>query len=224
MIGFGTLAGDLVNGRDALVRGHVGEHQPADDVADRVDVLLGRAHPAVDLDEAPVELDLRSLEPQIFGVRRPAGRNQQLIDLEFFGRGAFGPDAQRHAVVGHLHGRCVEPSARNDLDPASDEAPLERGAQVRVLERDDRRQVFQQRHRDSEVVIHRGELGPHRSGSDDRDAPGQIGFRRHVVRGDDPATVGNETGQALDPRPVATIRSWRSRPLPRSARPCRPRR
>ena len=49
------VAGDRVGRDDPLVRGGVGEHQPADDVADRVQVRLLRPHVAVDLDDAAVD-------------------------------------------------------------------------------------------------------------------------------------------------------------------------
>ena len=72
------VAGDRVGGEDPLVARRVGEHQPADDVADRVQVRLARPHrPEVDLHEALVDLGLRRLEPDVLDVRRAAGRDEQ---------------------------------------------------------------------------------------------------------------------------------------------------
>src|SRR3990172_11799926 len=52
------LAGDHVGRHQPLVGGRVGEQEPADDVADGVQVGLLRPHPPVDLDEAAVQLRL----------------------------------------------------------------------------------------------------------------------------------------------------------------------
>ena len=58
-------------------RRRVRQPQAADDVADRVDVRLLRAHVAVDLDDPAVRLDLRGLEADVLDVGGAAGRDQQ---------------------------------------------------------------------------------------------------------------------------------------------------
>src|SRR5439155_22229235 len=61
---------DRLRGKDALVAGGVGEHQPADGITNGVQMRLSRTHRAqVDLDEPLVELGLRRLEPDILDVR-----------------------------------------------------------------------------------------------------------------------------------------------------------
>ena len=176
------VAGDRVGGDDALVAGGVGEHQAADEVADRVDVRLLRPHPAVDLDEAPVRLDLRRLEPDVLDVRGPAGRDEQLLGAELLALLALRPDLEADAVLRDLDLGRVEAGVRHHRDPAPGEAPLEGLADLAILERDDLRQVLEQRHLRPEVVVHRGELAADGAGADDddvlRDASSRSGPRR----------------------------------------------
>src|SRR5664280_924246 len=140
------LAGDLVDGHDTLVGGHMRQHQPTDRVADGIDVRLRRAHPAVHLDEAALELDLRLLQAQVFGVWRPAGGDEQLIDLELSRRSAFRPNHERDAVIAHLDRSGVEAGLCHDPDAAPGEAALQGRAGILVFERDDARQILEQRH------------------------------------------------------------------------------
>ena len=177
----------------------MGEHQPADNVADRVDVRFGRVHPAVDLDEPALEFDRQLLEPEVFRVRRAAGSDQQLLNAQFFSRAALGPDAECYALKVDLDRLRVEASLCHHLDAAPAEATLQGRAGVLVLQRDDAGQVFQQRHGHAEVVIEGSELRTDRSRADDGDRFGQFCLGGDVVRGDDPAAVGDQPRQTLDP-------------------------
>src|SRR5712671_4379895 len=151
------LTGDDMRGRDPLVGRGVGEHQPADDIPDRIHVRLLRPHPAVDLDETTVGLDLRRLEPDLLDVRRPAGSDEHQLRAELLRLLALGPDHQADAVLVRRDGGGIEAGLRHDGDAAPAEAALERLADLAVLERHDRRQVFEDRDLDPEIVVHRGE-------------------------------------------------------------------
>ena len=195
----GALARDVVDGNDAFVRRHVGQHQAPDQVADGVDVRFGRSHPAVDFHEAALDFDLRRFEADVLDVGRATGGDEKLIELQLFGLTALRPDGERDAVVGDLDRSGVEARLRDDFDPAPGETAFESGADVAILERHYPGQVFEQRDVHSEVVEKRGELGADRAGPDDGDRLRQIGLGRDVVRGDDPPAVGDEPGKALDP-------------------------
>jgi hypothetical protein len=73
--------------------------QPADDVADGVDVRLLRPHPAVDLDDPTVGLDLGRLEADVLDVGGPAGRDQDAVRGHLGGGPALGPDRQADPVL-----------------------------------------------------------------------------------------------------------------------------
>jgi hypothetical protein len=72
------VPGDDVGGDEPLVGRGVGQEQAADDVADRVQVRLAGPHPAVDLDEAAVELGLRRFEADVLDIGRPARGDEEL--------------------------------------------------------------------------------------------------------------------------------------------------
>ena len=104
----GLCAGDVADRRDALVRGHVREQQAADDVADRVQVRLGGAHPRVDLDEALLDLGARRLEADVVGVERATGGDEHLLGAELLGLLALLADHQAHALLVGRHRRRIE--------------------------------------------------------------------------------------------------------------------
>ena len=137
------LAGDHVGGDDALVARRVREHQPADGVADRVQMRLARPHPAVDLDEALLDLGLRRLEADLLDVRSPAGRDEHHLGPDLLLVLALRPDDDADPVLRHLDLGRVEAGVGHDGHAAAGEAALERLADLPVLERDDRRQVFE---------------------------------------------------------------------------------
>ena len=99
----GLGAGDRVDRRDALVRGDVREQQAADDVADRVQVRLGGAHPAVDLDEALLDLGARRLEADVVRVRRAPGGHEHLLGAQLLGLLALLADHQADALLVGRH-------------------------------------------------------------------------------------------------------------------------
>ena len=86
--------------------------QPADDVADGVEVRLGGAHPAVDLDDAALDLGARRLEAHVVRVGRATGGHEHLLGAQLRGLLALLADHEAHAaVVGRDAGR-VEAGAR----------------------------------------------------------------------------------------------------------------
>ena len=126
--GLGLCAGDRMNRGDALVRGHVREQQAADDVADRVEVRLRGAHPAVDLDEALLDLGARRLEADVVRVRRTAGGHEHLLGAQLLGLLALLADHQADAtLVGRHRGRI---EARGGDRPAGCAAVNERSSSL----------------------------------------------------------------------------------------------
>src|SRR4051794_30293884 len=181
-----TVAGDGVGGDDPLVARRVREHQAADDVADRIEVRIAGPHPAINLDDATLDLGLGRLEADLFHVGRPAGRDEEHLGPKLLRLLALRSDHQADVLLRHLDCLRVEPGVRDDLDAAPLEAALELAADVTVLERHDRRQVFENGDLGTEVVEHRGELDTYRAGADDRDALGERVHPEHVVGGHDP--------------------------------------
>ena len=119
------VAGDRVRGDDPLVGGRVGEPQAADHVADRVDVGLLGAHPAVDLDDAAVGLDLGRLEADVLDVGGAAGGDQHQLGAQLGRLLALRPDHQADAVLVGGHRRRVEAGVGHDGHAALGEAALD---------------------------------------------------------------------------------------------------
>ena len=190
------VAGDRVRGDEALVRGRVGEPQPADDVADGVDVRLLGPHPAVDLDDAPVGLDLRRLEADVLDVGGAAGRDEHQLGAQLGRLLALGPDHQADAALVGGDRRRVEAGVGHDRHAALGEAALDDLADVGVLERHDLGQVLEDRHLDPEVGVHAGELDADRAGADDDDVLGQRVHAQDVVAGHDALAVRLEARAA----------------------------
>ena len=106
------LAGDGVHRRDALVRGDVRQPEAADDVADGVEVRVGRAHLAVDLDEARVERPPCVVSrPDVLGVGGAPGGHEQLLGAQLGRRLALLADHEPDARLVRLDRRRVEASA-----------------------------------------------------------------------------------------------------------------
>jgi hypothetical protein len=194
------LAGDHMRGGEALVGRGVGQPQPADDVADRVDVRLLRAHPAIDLDDPAVGLDAGRLESDVLDVGGPARRDEHHLGAQLGRLLAVRPDVQADPVVVGRDGVRVEAGAGHDRDPALLEAALDHPADLGVLERHDPGQVFEQRHANADVLEHRGEFDPDRARADDHDVLRKRVHAQDVVARDDPVAVRLEPGQRLDPR------------------------
>src|SRR5215210_8094117 len=195
------LARDRVRGDEPLVGRRVREPQPADHVADGVDVGLPRPHLPVDLDDAAIRLDLGRVEPDLLDVRRAPRGDEQHLRPQLLLLLALGADHQADAVLLDADRCRIEARARDDGDAASGEASFERLADVAVLERDDRRQVLEQRDLDADIVEERGELDTDGAAADDDDVLRQRGHLQHVVARDDPLAVGLESRQRLDARP-----------------------
>ena len=213
------VAGDRVRGRQALVAGRVGQPQAADDVADRVDMRLLRAHPAVHLDDAPIGLDRRGLEADVLDVRGAAGRDEHHLGAELRRVLALGTDQQADAVVVGRDGLRIETGVGHHRDAALGELALDELAHLAVLERHDPGQVLEHGHLDPDVVEHRRELDADRAGPDDHDVLGQGVHLEDVVARDDALAVrGRGPGSDFTREPVARMTSvacrTRSPPLP----------
>ncbi len=140
-------AGDGVHGGDALVRRHVGQPQPADDVADGVQVRLGRAHVAIHLDDAPVDDRPGRLEAH----RRPCWRARPVATSICSARSSAGSSPflahqEPDAVLVRGQGGGLEAGAGHDLDASSPEGALHLRRDLGVLQGHDGRQVLQHGH------------------------------------------------------------------------------
>jgi hypothetical protein len=184
----------------ALVRSDVRQLQAADDVADRVQVRLGGAHPAVDLDEAALDLGPGRLDPDAVRVRRAARGDDHLLGAQLLGLLALATDHHAHAAVVDADRGRVEAGIRDDLDAAAGERALELLAHVGVLERRDRRRVFEHGDVDPGIAEERGELDADGAGADDDDAARQRVAGGYLVAGHDALAVRLEPGQRLDAR------------------------
>src|SRR5215210_3008720 len=173
------LARDRVRGDEPLVGRRVREPQPADHVADGVDVGLPRPHLPVDLDDAAIRLDLGRVEPDLLDVRRAPRGEEQHLRPQLLLLLALRPDHQADAVLLDADRCRIEARARDDGDAASGEASFERLA---------------------DVVEERGELDTDGAAADDDDVLRQRGHLQDVVTRDDPLAVGLESRQRLDAR------------------------
>ena len=117
-------AGDGVDRGDALVGGHVRQPQSADDVADGVEVRIGRAHVAVDLDEAALHDGARRLQAHVLRVGGATGGHQQLLGTQLGGLLALLADHEADARLVSHDRRRVEAGAGDDLDAAALEGTL----------------------------------------------------------------------------------------------------
>jgi hypothetical protein len=146
----------------------VGEHRRAGHVADGVDALHRGLEPVVDLDEAALGgLHARSLSPMcsMFGAR-PAATSTWSNCSSF-----FSPPTSTGMVTPDLVAFTVPSLAPTiDLDAALLERPAELGRAVLVLEREQARHHFEQRHLGAEGVEDVGELAAHGAGADHGDA------------------------------------------------------
>ena len=132
------LAGDVLGGDDALLHGDVGEHQLPGDVADGVDARDVRPHVVVDGDEAA----LRSRRPppsrfEPLGVRDEADGDEHGIGFERL-LAVFALETATVAVVALDRRRDSTRVFTRQRDAARFERALERAADVRVFERDER--------------------------------------------------------------------------------------
>ena len=91
-VGHGAVVGDRAvlaeHGRDGdrgVVHRHVRERAAADDVADGPQPVAGD-HPLVDLDAARRRVEADRLQADVVEVRRPAGRDEQLLEGELLVR------------------------------------------------------------------------------------------------------------------------------------------
>ena len=185
---------------DTLVRGDVGQPQPADDVADGVQVRLCGLHVGVDLDDGPLDDRLGRLQADPVGDRSPTRGDEQTLDHQLGWLLALLAHEDVDAAVIRTDRGRIESGTGDDLDAPTAECPLHLLGDLGVLEGHDRWQVFQDGDLGPHVAVVRGELDAHRAAADDRDG------RRHVVRpedvvaGHDAHTVWHEPGQALDLR------------------------
>ena len=147
------------------------------------------------------------------------GRDQHHLGPQLRGVLALGPDVEAHALVVDRDRLGVEPGVRHHGDPALGEAPLDDAADLRVLERDDVRQVLEQRDLDADVMEHRRELDADGAGTHDHDVLRERVEPEDLVAGHDPLAVDLETGQRLDPRAGGEDHVRRvEHPLPAPAR------
>ena len=216
------VAGDRVRGDEPLVRRRVGEPQAADDVADRVDVRLLRPHPAVDLDDAAVGLDLGRLEADVLDVGGAAGGDEHQLGAELGRLLALRADhqadarprrrsptpASKRALVMTVMPRLVKLRSTTLLTSASSSGTI-------------CGRYSSSGHLDAEVVVHAGELDADRARPDDDDVLRQRVDLEDVVAGDDALAVGRRgPGSDLTREPVAMMTSvaFRTRSPPRARR------
>src|SRR5690606_28867087 len=178
------LGGDL-----AFVRGLVGEHRRADDVADREDVRHVRAHLPVDLDEAPlVDGDPRGVGTYRPAVRPAADRDEHpSVDLFAFGRG-LSFEADRNALLARL--RVDDARAEHDRLVPLREALLERPDEIAVAARNQSLRQLDDRYAHAERVVYRRHLEADDAAADDEHALGQILELERAGRIHDPRIVG----------------------------------
>ena len=188
-------------GRDeALVGRRVGQPQPADDVADRIDVRLLGPHPAVDLDDAAVGLDLGGLQADVLDVGGATGGDEHHLGPQLLRVLALGTDHDADAVLVGRDRGGIESGVGHDGHAALLEAAQDDLADLGVLERHDLRGVLEERHLHADVGEHRGELDADGARPDDDDVLGQRRHAQDVVAGDDLLAVGLEPGKALHAR------------------------
>ena len=133
----GGQPGRVLDRDHALVGRLVRERRPVHEVADRVDAVDARAHRAVDLESAVVELDARRVEAERLDVGRAAGRDHEPVDLG-------------GSAMGEAHGRIrpwtASTACRVDVDALALEAALDDLGDVGVLGRQHAVERLEQQH------------------------------------------------------------------------------
>src|ERR1051326_2450036 len=183
----------VLDREDALGRGDVGERGGRDDVADRVDPRLARAHVLIDLHEAALDLDLRLLQAAVLRHGAAAGRGEDELRLDRLLL-AFRFDDGLHAVLADLarhHLRVGE-----DVDALLLEDARELLRHFFVLDREEERHDLDDRHLRAEAREDRGELAADRARADDEHR------LRHVLQFEDVVGVDDALAVGLDVRQV----------------------
>ncbi|MFN8630132.1 MAG: hypothetical protein U0838_07350 [Chloroflexota bacterium] len=134
------------------MRRGVREQEAAHYVSDGPHMGLSGVHQAVHLDEPALDFDLRGLEAEVLGVGRTPGGHEDGVRRDLGALAAVRADRDGHAVLPDDDRARVEAGVDDDAHAAALERALELGADLRVLERDKRRQVLEQRDLDAEVM------------------------------------------------------------------------
>ena len=129
-----------------------------DDIADGVELGLGRFEKCIGLDETTVEFRVGLFEANIFGERTPANGNQNFLRADGlrFPRFVFVCDRSALGILLHRFDFCF----KLDLHTLLAENLLKFGGNFLVLERHHTRQRFEQRHIRSERFENGSELDP----------------------------------------------------------------
>src|ERR1044071_2004349 len=192
------LAGDLLDGEDALLRREVREPRRRDHVADGEDPGLARAAELVHLDRPALDLDLRPFEPEPFQVRHaPDGDQKHLrFETDVAALRVLARDAD--ARVRSLD--LFELRARQALQAALAERLLKRLGNLLVFERHDARQQLDERRLRAEARVDGGELGADRAGAHDDERLRHLFEFEDVVGVDYTLAVGLEARDGADDR------------------------
>ena len=152
-----------------VVIGDMGELQSADDVADRIDVLVGRAQVSIDRDAVRRGRNAGALEPEAFDRGRAAGRDQEVAAFDHLA-----------AAQGDLNSRGAGDLHQPDAGAENYAVALERGENNRgafriVLAERGRR--FDHGHGAAEPAERLREFDPDRTAADDQEV---LGLQRKI--------------------------------------------
>ena len=193
-----VLAQQVLDDEDALGEADVRQCGRRDDVADGVHLRLAGAAVRVDVDEAALAHDdARLCQTQLVGIRAPANRHDDDVDLDRF---AF---AELHGRAGSFGvGRvAVHLDAGTHGDAALGEGPLDDLGRVFVASGQDLGQRLEHGRLRAEVSHHRCELATDRTAADDHRGLGQARPRQQLVGSEDQSAVDLEAGDRPRHRP-----------------------
>ncbi len=170
------------------------QRRPADDVPDRVDALGSRSEMLVDFElPARIRFDADSVEPEVFGVARPASCPQQDVRLDLLA----GHQVKNDAVVARFDTLAGFPMT--DDDPAFTQVVTQRVDDLVVQEFKQLFSRVDEVHFDAEVAEHRRIFAANDAGSKDADRPGRVRQVEDCV-----AVVNSRVGEIDSVGPVGT--------------------
>ena len=180
-----AVSGDVLDRAHAFVGGDVGEHDPADHVADRPHAIRARAQVVIHHDPAAVQLDAGLLRVEPLRVGSAADRKQDLVRVD---RAALAAGREAHLQSAVAFDDLGDLAVGVDL--ATDFAQVlgvDRD-QVGVDHREHLGQHLEHRHLAAEGGKHRCELHAHHAAADHREPA------RHLLQLEDLVGVDRELG------------------------------
>ena len=194
------VPGDHLGDDLGLARGLVRQHRLAGDVADGVDAGDVGAQPAVDGDEAALDLHAHLLQAEALAVRAPADGDQHLVGVER--RASLPPTSRRdrppRARPSRLHDLALAPVITST--PQLLQLARHHLHDLGIVAGQDRGQRLDDRDLRAELRVERADLEADVAAADDQKALRHRAKRQRAGRVDDAVAVELEAGDLDRPR------------------------